>query len=63
MSKLVKVLECRKCGAELMRKETGNAMNPNGTYAINKEIYAVSERYCSKCTGKIPNNIIMRKNI
>lgn len=50
MSKNIKVLECRKCGRELYRTETGEIRNPNGTYATNLELYRIEERYCFECS-------------
>lgn len=49
MSRTIKILECRSCGKELLRKEEGNMRNPNGTVGINTEIYKVDERFCDDC--------------
>ena len=52
MSKIIKILECQKCGKELIRKENGICKNSNGTFTCNTEIYRVNEKYCSYCASK-----------
>lgn len=49
MSRTIKIIECRSCGKELLRKEEGNMLNPNGTVGVNTEIYKVDKRFCDDC--------------
>lgn len=62
MSKLINILECRKCGAELYRKEEGEYRNPNGTWSSNTKVFIVNEKYCSHCTG-IPNEVKINESV
>ena len=57
MSKLIKVIECRKCGAELYRKEEGEYRNSNGTWSSNTQVFKIDETYCPNCTGKLNEEI------
>lgn len=52
MSRTIKILQCRKCGEELYRKEEGEYRNPNGTWFSNTQVFKIDEKYCSHCTGK-----------
>lgn len=51
MSRTIKILQCRKCGEELYRKEEGEIKEADGRWFSNTEVYLVNERYCSHCTG------------
>lgn len=53
MSKTIKILQCRKCGEELYRKEEGEIKEADGRWFSNTKVYLVDERYCSHCTGKL----------
>lgn len=62
MSRTIKILQCRKCGEELYRKEEGEAKEVDGRWFSNTEVYSVDERYCSRCTGKL-NEVIQDEKI
>lgn len=53
MSRTIKILQCRKCGEELYRKEEGEIKEADGRLFSNTEVHIVDERYCSHCTGKL----------
>lgn len=53
MSRTIKILQCRKCGEELYRKEEGEFKEADGRWFSNTEVYLVDERYCSHYTGKM----------
>lgn len=61
MSRTIKILQCRKCGEELYRKEEGEYRNPNGTWSSNTQVFKIDEKYCSHCTGKIKEVITNEK--
>lgn len=62
MSKLIKIIECRNCGAELYRKEEGEYFNPNGTLSSNTQVFIVDEKNCSFCTG-IPTEVKINESV
>lgn len=53
MSRTINILQCRKCGEELYRKEEGEIKEDDGRWFLNTKVYLVDERYCSHCTGKL----------
>ena len=52
MSKIITVIECSRCHAELFRKEEGDIKNDNGVYGIVTNVYEVNESMCSHCKNK-----------
>lgn len=49
MSKLISIIECSRCGKELMRKEEGEYKNPNGSMTCNTQVYRCNPSLCSYC--------------
>lgn len=57
MSKLISIIECSRCGRELMRREEGEYKNPNGSMTCNTQIYRCNPSLCSYCNPGERKNV------